>query len=100
MTAVRGSSMPLTLMELDSVTSLDHAKLAPLARVHLIFASEHHVIGIKQRPGDGLPKILCYGIHDDNKEEWRNRRTLVNPTEMGNSIEIPAAASTLLSGQE
>ncbi|VDP50779.1 unnamed protein product [Heligmosomoides polygyrus] len=48
-----------------------------------IFASEHHVIGIKQRPRDGLLKISCDGIHDDNKEEWGKRRTLVYPDRDG-----------------
>uniref|UniRef100_A0A183F6J9 CB1 cannabinoid receptor-interacting protein 1 n=1 Tax=Heligmosomoides polygyrus TaxID=6339 RepID=A0A183F6J9_HELPZ len=38
-----------------------------------VFASEHHVIGIKQRPRDGLLKVSCDGIHDDNKEEWGKR---------------------------
>ncbi|VDP04862.1 unnamed protein product [Heligmosomoides polygyrus] len=45
-----------------------------------------------QHEWDGLLKISCDGIHDDNKEEWGKRRTFVYPTEMGNSIEAPAAA--------
>ncbi|VDP60413.1 unnamed protein product [Heligmosomoides polygyrus] len=51
-----------------------------------IFASEHYVISIKQRPRDGLLKISCDGIHYDNKEEWGTCRTLV---EMGTPLRFP-----------
>ncbi|VDP03288.1 unnamed protein product [Heligmosomoides polygyrus] len=85
--------MPLTLMELDSVTvdavNLDGAGLSntitpslPLESI-FIFASDHHVISIKQRPRDRLLKILSNGVHDDNKEKFEKHRTLVCPNRDG-----------------
>ncbi|VDP06967.1 unnamed protein product [Heligmosomoides polygyrus] len=85
--------MTLTLIELDSGTFVisDHIKLARLA-LHFIFASEHHVIRIKQRPSDRLLKISCDGIREDNKKECRKRRAVVYLVRDGNSIEVPVAA--------
>ncbi|VDP15687.1 unnamed protein product [Heligmosomoides polygyrus] len=89
--------MPLTLMELDSVKSVVRYSvfftfnLSPniAKRSHLpleiifVFASEHHVISIKQRPWNRLLKISRNGIHDGNKEKWGKRRTLVHPNRDG-----------------
>ncbi|VDP06190.1 unnamed protein product [Heligmosomoides polygyrus] len=51
--------------------------------ITLVFASEHHIISIKQRSWNWLLKISRNGIHDDNKEEWRKRRTMVHPNRGG-----------------
>ncbi|VDP32774.1 unnamed protein product [Heligmosomoides polygyrus] len=77
--------MPLTLMELDLVTSVARYSvfflrvqsepkslqaITPglLLSFAFVFACEHYVISIKQRPRDRLLKISCDGIHYDNKE--------------------------------
>ncbi|VDP08572.1 unnamed protein product [Heligmosomoides polygyrus] len=78
----RGSSVPLTLTELDSVTSVVSLHLS--LEFTFIFASEHHVNSIEEHSRDGILKISCDGIHNDNKEESRKGRTLVYPDRDGN----------------
>ncbi|VDP19450.1 unnamed protein product [Heligmosomoides polygyrus] len=86
--AVHADACRLVLGLLDiQFESEPRQTVAPSLRLPLeiifIFASEHHVISIMQRPWDGLLKISCDGIYDYNKEEWRKRRNLVHPNRDG-----------------